>query len=106
MLYLGPYCLVMAMRARMTAVLTRLPRPWLLNTSTTVRPRKFFRLLWLLARSLAELDACAQIQHLKEAVQYPSQQMGPCEGSCAWLSSFSLPELLRRWAAEGCYQAL
>ena len=57
-LYLGPYWPVMAMRARMMAVLTRLPRPWLLKTSTTVRPRKFLRLLKLLARSLAELDAC------------------------------------------------
>ncbi len=69
MLYLGPYCLVMAMRARMMAVLTRLPRPWLEKTSTTVRPRKFFRLLWLLARSLAELEACVQIQHLEETPQ-------------------------------------
>ncbi len=59
MLYLGPQDWVMAMSARIMAVLHRLPRPWLLKTSTTVRPRKFFRLLWLLARSLAELDACA-----------------------------------------------
>ena len=60
-LYLGPQDWVMAMRARMMAVLHRLPRPWLLKTRTTVRPRKFFRLLWLLARSLAELDACAHV---------------------------------------------
>ena len=57
-LYLGPCWPVIAMRARMMAVLTRLPSPWLLKTSTTVRPRKFLRLLKLLARSLAELDAC------------------------------------------------
>lgn len=78
MLYLGPHCLVMAMRARMTAVLTRLPRPWLLNTSTTVRPRKFFRLLWLLARSLAELDACVRFQRLRVSSSSPTaQQVGP-----------------------------
>ena len=62
MLYLGPYDPVMAISAKMTAVLTRLPRPWLLKTSTTVRPRKFFRLLRLLALSLAELDAWTNAQ--------------------------------------------
>lgn len=44
-LYLGPYWWVIAMRARMTAVLTRLPRPWLLKTKTTVRPRYSRKLL-------------------------------------------------------------
>ena len=36
----------------------------------------------------------------------PQQQMGPCKGSCAQLSSPSLPELLARWAAKGCCQTL
>ncbi len=83
MLYLGPQDWVMAMRARMMAVLHRLPRPWLLKTSTTVRPRKFFRLLWLLARSLAELEACAHahsmvIMHLTQHSGLAQPQLVGC----------------------------
>ena len=80
-LYLGPYWPVMAMRARMMAVLTRLPRPWLLKTSTTVRPRKFLRLLKLLARSLAELDACI-IQGFKFGLHSQMLRMNAACSEC------------------------